>query len=322
MPDVVRITQLDGKLPNLALMRLSSFHKARGDQVFWERTVRHHHNEPRYDHVYGSAIFEFTRDRVERFRSFFPDALIGGTWSKDTKAKIEDIVGDWQGVDYAAYPEFKASIGFTQRGCRLKCSFCVVPWKEGEPKVEHTLEQVWRGPGHPKQIHLLDNDFFSIKDWWRERIEEAKAGRYKICFSQGINVRVITDEVAEAIASIEYRDDSFSRRRLYTAWDNIGQENAFFRGIDRLERNGVPPTNVMAYMLVGFAPDETLEAVQYRFQKMTARGIRPYPMVFDCRSTEPDRYRLMKQFQRWACTGLYRAVPFEQYDSSRKRIAA
>lgn len=312
----IRISQLDGKLPNLALMRLASWHKSRGDDVRWERGPRPI-QEPQYDLVYASSIFKFSAESIARLRMFYPKAILGGTGT-DNPVTVEEIIGDWHGLDYSAYPDFKASIGFTQRGCRLSCAFCVVPKKEGKPQIARTLEQIWRGPGYPKHVHLLDNDFFSIKDWWRERIDEARHGGYKICFSQGINVRVITDEVAEAIASIEYRDDAFGRRRLYTAWDNIGEENSFFRGIDRLERNGVPPQNVMAYMLVGFANDETQEALHYRFQKMVARGIRPYPMVFDCRATDPQRYKALKQFQRWAVTGLYRAVPFAEYDSSKK----
>lgn len=78
----VRLTQLDGKLPNLALMRLSAFHKARGDAVFYSRSPLRQMDEPEYGAVYGSAIFAFTADRVARMRAEFPDALIGGSSSR------------------------------------------------------------------------------------------------------------------------------------------------------------------------------------------------------------------------------------------------
>lgn len=314
---IVRVTQLDGKLPNLALMRLSSYHKAQGDTVVHARTARHHHDEPAYDRVYASSIFKFTSKRVERLLHFFPDAILGGTGT-NSPTTVEDIVGDYRGLDYSMAKGFTASLGFTQRGCRLSCSFCVVPKKEGKPSKAQTLEEIWRGPGFPKHIHLLDNDFFSIKGWWQDRIAEARERKFKICFSQGINVRVITDEVAAALSTIEYRDDAFQQRRLYTAWDNIGEENAFFRGVDRLERHGVPPKHLMAFMLVGFDPDETWEGLHHRFNAMVARGIRPYPMVYDCRETDPRRYTELKRFQRWAATGLYRAVPFAEYDANKK----
>lgn len=99
----------------------------------------------------------------------------------------------------------------------------------------------------------------------------------------------------------------FKVRRLYTAWDNLGDEHVFFRGIDRLEAAGIPPSDVMAYMLIGYDPAETFEAIFHRFGRMGARGIKPFPMVFD-----PAR-RDLKQFQRWVITGLYRAIPFEAY---------
>jgi hypothetical protein len=194
-----------------------------------------------------------------------------------------------------------------------------VPDKEGRARAVNTIDDIWRGPGHPKTLHLLDNDFFGQPEpEWRARIEEIIVGGFRVCLNQGINVRHLSAPAAEALAGVEYRDDSFSRRRLYTAWDNLKDERIFFRGIDLLEAAGIPSGNVMSYMLVGFAKDETLERVMYRFQRMVSRGIKPYPMVYDCRATDPGRYQRMKQFQRWAVTGLYRVVPFSEYDSAKK----
>jgi hypothetical protein len=75
---------------------------------------------------------------------------------------------------------------------------------------------------------------------------------FRVCLNQGINVRLIDDEAAEALSSIEYRDDQFRKRTLYTAWDNLRDERIFFEGVDRLNRAGIPSRHVMAYMLVGF----------------------------------------------------------------------
>ena len=177
-----------------------------------------------------------------------------------------------------------------------------------------TVSQLWRGPGHRRTLHLLDNDFFGVPGWQRH-VDDIVEGGFRVCLNQGINVRLIDDEAAQALARIEYRDDQFRRRRIYTAWDNLGDERIFFRGIDRLERHGIPADHVMAYMLVGFDPSETWERILYRFDRMVARGILPYPMVFD-----PARKDL-KQFQRWAVTGLYRAVPFDRYDTGFRRVA-
>lgn len=309
----IRITQLDGKLPNLALMRIAAWHREIGDLVHYTRSAARQLGEPDYAKVYGSAIFKFSAGRVERFLTEWPEATIGGTGT-DRALTVEQIPGFFDcGVDYSMYPKFDASIGFTQRGCRLKCKFCVVPGKEGKPKSEATVSQIWRGEPYPKHLHLLDNDFFGNPDW-RERIEEIRRLAFKVSFTQGINIRMVTDEVAEALSQIEYRDDGFSRRRLYTAWDNRKDEKVFFRGVDTLERHGIPPKHLMAYMLIGFDPRETWELIFHRFDKMVERGILPYPMVFD--QSRQD----LKRFQRWVLRGLYRAgIPFAEYTTTRRR---
>jgi len=77
----VRLTQLDGKLPNLALMKLAHYHRMRGDEVVFTREIRRDLTEAPYDLVYGSAIFSFSAAKVERFRWHWPQAIVGGTGS-------------------------------------------------------------------------------------------------------------------------------------------------------------------------------------------------------------------------------------------------
>jgi len=318
----VRICQLDGSLPNLALMRIASFHRSRGDHIEFRHgadAVARHLGEPEYDRVYAGAIFRFSSPLIEAFKQQWPQAIIGGTGTGNP-ITVEDLIGAHSGLDYDLYPRFTASIGFTQRGCRLACKFCVVPGKEGKPVSVATVADIWRGTGknypHPKHLHLLDNDFFGqAEDQWRTRIGEMRDGGFKVSFTQGINVRAMTPAVAEAVASVEYRDNQFRRRRLYTAWDNLKDEGIFFRGVDLLEAAGVPPAHIMAFMLVGFDKRETWERIHHRFDRMVERGIKPYPMVFD--HTRRD----LKRFQRWAVTGLYRAVPFADYDPSFRPAA-
>jgi len=310
----IRLTQIDGALPNLALMKLAAWHKAQGHHVHLTRDIEPDLFEPKFDQVYGSAIFAFSEDRITRFRKAWPAAIVGGTGVIGSQT-IEDYTGDFDGVDYSGYPEFKESIGFTQRGCRLKCKFCVVPKKEGKNRSVGSVYDIWRGSGHPKKLHLLDNDFFGQENW-RDRIKEIREGGFKVCLSQGINVRLINDEAAAALATIEYRNTSFTERRLYTAWDNIGDEKVFFRGVDCLERNGIPAKHLMAYMLIGFDPLETWERIWHRFFRMVAIGIKPYPMVFNRNRAD------LRCFQRWVITGLYRAVPWTEYKSDHKSIAS
>ena len=125
---------------------------------------------------------------------------------------------------------------------------CVVPEKEGKPRAVNSISDIWR-PITPRCVLLLDNDFFG-QDQWPDRIAELREGGFRVSFSQGINIRMITDESAAALASVEYRDDNFRRRRLYTAWDNLGDERRFFDGLERL--NAVGMTLGMAVQIAGW----------------------------------------------------------------------
>ena len=308
----VRITQIDGKLPNLALMRISAFHRSQGHNIHFTRDVEQGLFESPYNAVYGSCIFRFSEHRLDRFLKAFPNAIVGGTGTFSLK-QVEDIVTGDESLDYSLYPDFPASIGFTQRGCRLSCKFCVVPQKEGKNRSVHTIADIWRGEGFPKHLHLLDNDFFGQpREQWQARAEEIMNGKFKVCLNQGINVRLIDDEAASVLALMDYRDDSFKTKRIYTAWDNLRDEEIFFKGVDRLEKAGISPKNVMAYMLIGYDITETWDRIWHRFNRMVDREISPYPMVFDRRRTD------LLSFQRWVITGIYRFVKWDEYKRSTK----
>ena len=291
----VRLTHLDGKLPNLALMKLAH----------WHRSML----EPRYGRVYGSAFFGWSSTVIERLRASFPDAMVGGTGS-GTWETVEDLIGrTYEHYDYGIYPEFEPSIGFTQRGCRLRCGFCVVPKKEGKPRPVNTIADLWRGGDHPRHILLLDNDFFGQgPDDWQARVAELRDGGFRVAFSQGINIRMVTEEAAEALATVDYRDDGFRQRRMYTAWDNLGDEERFFVGLDRLQRAGIPARHVMVYMLIGYWPRETMDDILYRYGRLKAAGCLPFPMVYN------NQDRRLKRFQRWVVRRYDEVVPWPEFD--------
>ncbi len=307
----VRLTHIDGKLPNLALMKLAHWHRAHGDEVSLQRTPTPSMFEPSYDRVYASAIFKWSEPVVGRLRRAYPDAVTGGT-GLDDWGTIEAMIGEpeYEHYDYSIYPEYPWSIGFTQRGCRLNCGFCVVPRKEGKPRSLNTIYDIWR-EGSPRSLVLLDNDFFGQPaDDWQGRITEIREGDFRVNFSQGINIRMITDETAAAIASIRYSDTNFTRRRIYTAWDNLGQEKVFFRGLDRLVAAAIPARHVMVYMLIGYAPGETMDQIMHRYRRLKEAGCMPFPMVYDSKN------RLLKRFQRWVVRRYDQIVPWPEFAGS------
>lgn len=289
----VAIFQLDGKLPNIACMRLSSHHKAKGDSVTFYHTAHPSRDlyAPDPDVVYGSAIFQKTLPAVRRLKDVYPNAILGGT-GVELSRSLEDIGVTTLEQDYTIYPKVKYSIGFSQRGCRLKCGFCVVPKKEGGIKTPRSVYDIWRGEPWPRQLHLLDNDFFGSPEW-QDRIHEIRDGGFKVCFSQGINARFLNEESAAAIASIDYRDDEFNNKRIYTAWDNRKDEKRLFAGLECLKAAGVKPDHMMVYVLIGYwdGPQVTVDD-HYRRERLREFGCRPYPMPF-VRNDET------RGFQRW-----------------------
>lgn len=307
----ILLFQLDGKIPNIALMRIAAHHRALGDNVSFRWT-----GSPRRElwdapaKVYASAIFEKTRPAVEQLKREFPDAVVGGT-GVDVASTLEAVGITTIRQDYSLYPEWRQSIGFTQRGCRLKCSFCVVPRKEGKIRGEQTIAELWRGDPWPKHLILLDNDFFGQPEW-RERLNEIREGGFKVSFNQGINARFLTDEAAEAIASVDYRDDSMKVKRIYTAWDNRKDEERLFAGLNRLVKYGVKPDHIIVYMLIGYWPGERIEDCVYRQAKLRAFGCRPYPMPF-VRTPE------LMGFQRWVIGAYDKRFGWQEWERARYR---
>jgi hypothetical protein len=105
-------------------------------------------------------------------------------------------------------------------------------------------------------------------------------GGFRVSFNQGINIRLVTQEIAEALASVKLYDDSFTTRRIYGAWDNRKDEAALFRGLNHLKAAGIKPDTIMVYMLCGYWPGETEEDREYRRFKLREFGVRPYPMPY------------------------------------------
>lgn len=307
----VLIFQLDGKIPNIALMRISAHHRNLGRQVElrWTGNPRRElWDDP--EHVYASAIFAKSASVVAQMKQEFPTAIMGGT-GVDVASSLEAEGITTIQQDYSIYPTWKQSIGFTQRGCRLKCSFCVVPRKEGKMRGEQGIWDVWRGDPFPRELILLDNDFFGQPEW-RQRIAEIRDGGFKVSFNQGINARFLDDEAAEAIASIDYRDDSMKSKRIYTAWDNRKDEERLMGGLQRLVKYGVKPDQIMVYILIGYWPGETEDDWLFRQKRLREFGARPYPMPF-------ERTQAAVGFQRWVVGAYDKRIPWSDWKAANYR---
>ncbi len=269
----VSLVDVDSRIPNLALMRASTWHKQRGDEVKLGY-------DPLFDDpdiCYASKMFDFTAEP-----QYMPDCetLKGGPgYSLTARMPFEDydrIMPDYSlyGCDYA--------IGRFTRGCPNRCPWCVVPKMDGN-EVRHVadLKDFWQGQ---KVVRLLDDNIMADADEFiRDCGQLSRAGVHVIW--EALDIRLVTDETARALASVK------TEKSIHFAWDGHGQDDAVPRGIETLERNGIKPWRLMFYVLVGFNTDKEYDL--HRIYTLRDMGANPFVMPFD----KTDRYQ--KDLARW-----------------------
>jgi len=293
----IGIYDVDSKIPNLALMKISAHHKKIGDDV--EMFSPLFRND--YDKVYASKIFNFSDGSL-----IDSDMIVGGTGidiEKNLPAEIEALQ-----PDYSLY-NYPHNIGFTMRGCRLKCSFCVVPEKEGKPKQNNTIAEIWQ-QRESDFIVLLDNDFFGNPEW-RERIDEILFQGLKVNFSQGLNIRNLTKEQANCLSLVRFSNINNTKKQVHFAWDDPRHEKLIHKGIDTCIVAGIKPSQMAFYVLIGYHSTEAEDL--HRVEVLRKYGCDPYVMPYD----KSDPYQ--RAFTRWVNhKAVFSTVEWADYKSSVK----
>lgn len=253
----VGIIQVDGKMANLALMKISSWHKKRGDIVKWY--------EPLFDFgccdlVYASKVFSFTPD----YHYLPKNAVCGGSGiSLDTvlPPEIEDCV-----PDYSLYPTCDYALGFTTRGCTRQCPFCIVPKKEGDLRAVGDLYSFWTGQN---KVVLLDNNLTTAPwDHYERLMTQLVKEKVLVDFTQGFDIRLLSADHARLMSRVR------PLKQFRFAWDDPKDEETVRRGINILRKCRIPMKKVMFYVLVGF--NTTHEEDMHRV--MTLRGLGELPL--------------------------------------------
>ena len=288
----IRLIDVDSKIPNLALMKLSAWHKRQGDDVGFDITSRASRD---LDLVYASSVFARSRFLRRMFERIYPQGVFGGTgWSLDNKLpdEVEAMRPDYDlyGIDYA--------MGFTSRGCIRRCSYCVVPQKEGEIRPVAEIAQFLNPRSH--RVVLLDNNFLASPAW-RERIAEIKCLGLKVDFNQGLDIRLLDDEAAHALVGINPPYLRFS-------WDDIGLEVVVRRGIEILRKAGYPirRQRLGFYVLVGF--DSNHEEDLYRCNMLHGLNINTHVQVYE------GANKLTRHLARWGNRPqIWRQASFAEY---------
>ena len=297
---MIGIYQIDGKLPNYALMKVVGYHESRGDKV--EKYLGNMFMD-RYSKVYASKIFEFSPMPID-----LPDGCIMGGTGISLQSKLPNDI-EHSIPSYSLW-DIDYHIGFTMRGCRFNCSFCVVPKKEGRPHHASTIDNLLINPNATNKLMLLDNDFFGSPNWEND-INRIRELDLKVCFAQGLNIRIITSKQAALLSRTNYRMTNFKNKYITFAWDKINDEDLIFQGIDRCEDAGIPAKNMQFFVLIGY--DTTPDEDYHRVMKLSARGALPYIMPYN----KHDPYQ--KRFARWVNhRAVFRSVSWLDYNKNIK----
>lgn len=196
----IGLLAVDSNYPNLSLMKISSYHKGKGDIVEWYNPF------DKYDIVYMSKIFSFTPD-YGQYMTNTTQICKGGTGYDIYSTLPEEI--DLIKPDYSIYPSIghKTAYGFLTRGCPNKCKWCIVPKKEGVIKPYMNVEEI--AIDGRNELILMDNNILA-SDHGIEQIEkiikmnEGRKKKIKVDFNQGLDARLVTDEIAKILSRLKW----------------------------------------------------------------------------------------------------------------------
>jgi hypothetical protein len=249
----IGLIQVDGELPNLALMKLSAFHKANGDEVFLMRDKTVATRLIEFDKVYISCIFEENKETALSMQKQFNNAELGGIGVNNAQlpSLIDHIMPD--------YDTFRChySLGFTTRGCIRKCHFCKVHTHEGMIRENSDIYEFWNKKH--KEILLLDNNILALPEHFKKIAQQIKDNNLKVDFNQGLDHRLVTPEICKILLGLNHIHE------IRFAFDDIGYKDNVLKAIQMLRAEGLKDWQTRWYLYIG--EKDTFETV-YRRMKL------------------------------------------------------
>lgn len=281
--------------PNLALMRLSAYHKSRGDAVEWWDGFKH------YDRVYMSKVFTFSPDMDTVIDA--DEIITGGTGYKDYRDLPPEV--EATAPDYSIYPHFKRAVGFLTRGCIRNCPWCIVPRKEGTIRPAAAWEEIKRSDS--REIVFLDNNVLA-SDHGLEQIERMGWEQIWVDFNQGLDARLITPEIARMLARLHWI------RFVRLACDTSEMLPVIRQAIACLKEAGIPLSRFWAYALV-----RNVEEAHRRVLALREMGVEPFAQPYrDYDGGEPTAEQRL--FANWVNKkSTFKACTWEEFRAGGKR---
>ena len=266
--------------PNLALMKISAYHKAQGDDVEWWW------GWGQYDRVYKSKVFDdaYSPDLPDPVNT---DLIIKGGTGYCLDNELPDEI-EHMYPDYSLYPELTkdTAYGFLSRGCPRGCPFCIVKDKEGRKSYKVAdLSEWWDGQ---KNIVLCDPNLLACREHM-DLLKQLADSKAWVEINQGVDARMLTPENVEALHRVKIKD-------IHFAWDLMDQSDAVLKGLNLYRENCKRKPHGqfgMVYVLTNF--NTTMEENLYRVYTLRDMGYDPFIMIYD----KPNAPREVRLLARW-----------------------
>ena len=243
----VGLMAVDSKHPNLALMKISAYHKSKGDSVEWYTPF------DQYDVVYMSKVFSFTED----YRQYMINAkkIVKGGTGYDIHSRLPEEM-EYLVPDYSIYPgiDHKTAYGFLTRGCPNRCRWCVVPEKEGNIHKYMDVDQI-AVDGRNKLV-LMDNNVLAC-EYGLQQIQKIVDKRLRVDFNQALDARLVTEDIAKLLAKVRWLD--FIR----FGCDTPKQITECVRAMDLIDKYRERPGNYLMYTMIDKDINEAYHRLSY-----------------------------------------------------------
>ena len=288
--------------PNLALCKISAYHKSLGDEVFWYDPMYSGH----CGKVYISKVFNFTPDIDYPIDA---DEVIRGGTGYDVTSRLPDEIDRIQ-PDYSIYPlvPHDTAYGFLTRGCPNKCKWCVVPRKEGAVRPYMDIDEI--ATDTRRKIVLMDNNILAAGDYAKEQLRKIIEKGYRIDFNQAMDARLVTDEFARLLANVKWIDN-----RIRFGCDTPGQVRECERAMELINSHGYTGQYFL-YTMLNDNFEECFSRINHWWLKNQAlvkqhRKSRVYPYAQPYRDPyNPDRP--VPQWQKYMANWVNKKMLFEK----------
>lgn len=233
----IGLIDVDGhNFPNLALMKISAYHKAQGDDVEWATPFCH------YQRIYMSKVFNYTPDDKYIYDA---DEIVKGGTGYDITSELPDHIDRLQ-PDYSIYPNIdsKTAYGFLTRGCPNKCAWCVVPKKEGKIFPYMDVQEI--AIDGRTNLVLMDNNILAAGEYAVQQLEKILRNGYRVDFNQALDARLVDDRFARLLAKVRWID-----RRIRFGCDTHAQIQQCEKAISLINSHGYKGEFFLYTMLGG-----------------------------------------------------------------------